>query len=220
MTKAHSQRSIILFIIFSCWLVLILTDLFTFSRWAVAWRTINGIPVFDARWLLLFPLLLSLQVVGTMWRKDQRLNYGDWAWFLVPFIVSSLCFWEARGPLRNFLGAPSVATAGPYLSYQFAFLLLVLIWMVGFPYEKLWLPRFEIRRTPWAFLWTIGALLIAGAGLAHGIQLVNPYPQVRAIQSWMQVISIASVAFLTIRIFLPLTIAVLHSHSPADPNYE
>jgi len=189
--------------------LLLLAGRFSQSHWEYK----DGMAVFDVWWVAGLVFVTSSLTIFLIWRKERKISYGQWVWFVVPFVGSLFLTRAIALTLRGVGTRPASEVSMSYAIYSCAFTADVLLWIIGFPYEKILGPYSQKSRLIWltilgAMATGITALMFQHSlSLIHGLGGNNASPYIEALQLWMEQVTAAVYVFLTARLLLPLTVS-------------
>jgi hypothetical protein len=215
-----SRKLTFILIILAVWLGLAASAI-PLARWN--WMVSRGVPHFDIWWIAIVPLVAAWGSISHNLRRHRRISYAQWLWFGMPALASFILVWRTGIAYRALAAQPDTGSATEYVWYACAFLSLVLVWMLGFPYEEVWGPEIGASGSPWVFLLSWLALGIAGTTLGRGLQIARHFtppadpPSALVLQVWMQDITAVVLMFFSLRLFLPLVVAIF-KHRPDSRN--
>lgn len=199
------KLKLVLFPLIAWFVLLALTG--CFARWQ--WTYQSGVEVFSIWWIAVLSFVASSLAILLVWRKNGRIGYSQWLWFVGPFLCSLWLTWKIGTILKAIAGTPEVSML--YAVYSSLFIINVLVWIVGFPYEEILGPYSKKSRVIWRTILAIAAAGIGGLAFQHGVSLarvsLGPFDSIGILQLWMRRVTAVVYIFLVVRLLLPPTVA-------------
>jgi Na+/H+ antiporter NhaC len=206
-----SRKLAFILMIVTMWLGLAASAI-PLARWN--WIVSHGVRKFEIWWIAIVPMVGGFASITRSLRAHRKVSFGEWLWLGVPALASFILVWRTGIAYQALAAQPNTGAATEYVWYGCAFLTLVLVWTLGFPYEDLWGTEIGASSSPWVFLLSWVALGIGGIALGRGLHIAryftSPADPTSALmlQVWMQDITAVVMMFFSVRLFLPLVVAV------------
>jgi hypothetical protein len=195
-------------------LVALVAVAFFGPKFAVAWGRGYGQAHIYAPWLLMAAAFaLSGAGADSAHSKRGRLTLAEWLWFLAPLGVSQLPMWRLASVSHQLARHPSAALFTTYGIYASAWIIISVVWVVGYPFENVRGPAGKRERLVWRVIVIAGAAVLCWfiaqrtAALLHGLGAAPGTAEFQALQFWMERATTLAFIFMLFRVVLPVAVA-------------